>query len=133
TRGSELHVDVPRDSMDWPLVSFILMVDDFRPENGATRFVPGSHLWPHTPADVMSDTTAAHDEEEPACGAAGSMIIFNGSTWHGYTANRTDRPRRSLQGAFIPRAGRPATDWEARLTHATRSRLDRVALDLLRP
>ena len=26
---------------DWPLVGFILMVDEFRPDNGATRFVPG--------------------------------------------------------------------------------------------
>lgn len=33
----ELHVDVRRDSADWPLVGFILMVDEFRPDNGATR------------------------------------------------------------------------------------------------
>lgn len=34
-----------RDSADWPLVGFILMIDEFRPDNGATRFVPGSHRW----------------------------------------------------------------------------------------
>ena len=43
TPAQELHVDVPRESKDWPLVGFILMVDEFRPDNGATRFVPGSH------------------------------------------------------------------------------------------
>ena len=43
SRSGQLHTDVRRNSVDWPLLSFILMVDDFRPENGATRFVPGSH------------------------------------------------------------------------------------------
>jgi ectoine hydroxylase-related dioxygenase (phytanoyl-CoA dioxygenase family) len=32
------------------LLGFILMVDDFRPDNGMTRFVPGSHRWRLTPA-----------------------------------------------------------------------------------
>src|SRR5262249_15443178 len=41
--AEDLHVDVRRDSADWPLLSFILMIDEFRPDNGATRFVPGSH------------------------------------------------------------------------------------------
>src|SRR5436190_8740465 len=27
----ELHTDVRRDSADWPLLSFILMIDEFRP------------------------------------------------------------------------------------------------------
>ena len=49
--AQELHVDVQRDSADWPLVGFIVMVDEFRPDNGATRFVPGSHLWPGTPEE----------------------------------------------------------------------------------
>ena len=51
TPAQELHVDVRRDSADWPLLGFILMVDEFRPDNGATRFVPGSHRWSGTPED----------------------------------------------------------------------------------
>ena len=39
----------------------------------------------------------------PACGPAGSMILYNGSVWHGHGANPTDRPRRSIQGAYIRR------------------------------
>ena len=59
--AQELHTDVRRDSTDWPLTGFILMIDEFRFENGATRFVPGSHHWPGTPEDVMADTRADHD------------------------------------------------------------------------
>jgi ectoine hydroxylase-related dioxygenase (phytanoyl-CoA dioxygenase family) len=45
SRGwSTTRADVQRDSSGWPLVGFILMIDAFRPDNGATRFVLGSHF-----------------------------------------------------------------------------------------
>ena len=122
-----LHIDVPRDSADWPLVGFILMVDAFRPDNGATRFVPGSHRWPGSPSDVMPDATADHADQVLACGAAGSLLIFDGSAWHGHTANRSANVRRSLQGAFIPRGGRAATNFAARMSLETAVRLGPVA------
>lgn len=120
--GQELHVDVRRDSADWPLVGFILMVDEFHPENGATRFVAGSHRLECIP-----------DENDPAlaCGSAGSLLVFNGSTWHGHSANQTQSPRRSLHGAFIPRDGKSATDFSARMTPETRARLSPQAFELL--
>src|SRR5215510_3509479 len=58
TPAQDLHVDVRRDCADWPLVGFILMVDDFRPENGATRFVPRSHQWLSAPDNHMSNVRA---------------------------------------------------------------------------
>ena len=127
----ELHVDVPRSSVDWPLLGFILMVDDFRPDNGTTRFVPGSHRWSRTPEETMSDLRTAHEAEVLACGEAGSLLVFNGSAWHGHTANRSNRPRRSIQGAFIPREGRAATDFSARMQPETRARLSSLAHNVL--
>ena len=123
--AQELHVDVQHGSADWPLLGFILMVDDFRPDNGATRFVPGSHRWPT--ADTTSDLRADHDGEVLACGKAGSLLVFNGSAWHGHAANTSSGPRRSLQGAFIPRDGRAATDFAARMQPETHARLDSLA------
>jgi hypothetical protein len=66
--NGKLHVDVQRDSADWPLVGFILMVDEFRPENGATRFVPGSHRWLHPPEARFSEERGNHPEQAQACG-----------------------------------------------------------------
>jgi len=129
--AQELHVDVQRNSADWPLVGFILMVDEFRPDNGATRFVPGSHRWPGTPEEVMVDCRTDHDSQILACGPAGSLLIFNGSTWHGHPANTSAGPRRSLQGAFIPREGRAGTDFPARMRPETRARLGPLARHVL--
>ena len=122
----ELHTDVPRDSADWPLVGFILMVDEFRPDNGATRFVPGSHLWLDAPEDV-TDPRADYEGQVLAYGPAGSLLIFHGSAWHGHTANTSALPRRSLQGAFIPRDGRAGTDFAMRMRPETHARLRSVA------
>jgi ectoine hydroxylase-related dioxygenase (phytanoyl-CoA dioxygenase family) len=129
--AGEWHVDVQRGSKDWPLVGFIFMVDAFTAENGATRFAPGTHRWRKTPEDSMQDLRADYDGQELACGPAGSLLVFNGSTWHGHTANRTDRPRRSLQGAFIPASGTASVDFVSRMTADTRKRLGPAAQSVL--
>ena len=129
--AQDLHVDVRRGSADWPLLGFILMVDEFRPDNGATRFLPGSHRWPGTPADCISDLRAEYPEQVLACGCAGSLLVFNGSAWHGHAANTSSGPRRSIQGAFIPRDGRAGTDFAACMQHETRARLAPLARQVL--
>jgi hypothetical protein len=96
-----LHVDFRANKGGWPMLGFIFMIDDFRSDNGATRFVADSHQWAHVPGEIMTDTTSDHDSQVIACGAAGSLILYNGSIWHGHTANRTAEPRRSIQGAYI--------------------------------
>src|SRR6185295_5037537 len=68
-----LHVDVRPDEDAWPLLGFIVMVDEFREDNGATRFVPGSHR--------AEPVTAREGNQRPdvdahvlACGEPGSVI-----------------------------------------------------------
>lgn len=124
-----LHVDVQSDSADWPLLGFILMVDEFRTDNGATRFVPGSHHRANPPE--MADPCADHPDQVLACGPAASLLIFNGSTWHGHTANSADGERRSLQGFFVPRTGHAVTDFGIRMLPETRERLSPLAKYLL--
>jgi len=109
----ELHVDVKPRADGWPIVGFILMVDAFDAENGATRFVPGSHRTLRDPIAFMDERRTVREDEVLACCAAGSIIVFNGSVWHGHTANRSPRRRRSLQGHFIPRDARSSVDHAA--------------------
>lgn len=60
---------------------------DFTEENGATRLVPGSHLW--------GDGTAYGSDLEtvPAEMGRGSVLVWHGSLWHGGGANRTAERR----------------------------------------
>jgi ectoine hydroxylase-related dioxygenase (phytanoyl-CoA dioxygenase family) len=124
TPSQELHVDVPWGATDWPLLGFIIMIDAFRHDNGATRFVPGSHLSEREP-DSASEVLA--------CGPAGSFIVFHGSVWHGHSANTSGQPRRSLQGAFIPSAGVAATDFASRMRPETFARLTPAARQVIFP
>ena len=131
SQAQPLHVDFRADADGWPMVGFIVMVDDFRSDNGATRFVPGSHKWPPIPSDVMEDLSSDHECQVTACGAAGSVIVYNGSVWHGHTANRSGEPRRSVQGAYIRREAEPWANQAARILPQTRARTGPLAQYLL--
>src|SRR5262249_44131199 len=122
-----LHVDIKRGADGWPLVGFIVMVDEFDADNGATRFVPGSHLLHSEPNDLMKDATDAYEGHILACGPVGSVIIFNGSVWHGHTANRSNRRRRSVQGAFIPREAQPSINQASQIRSETLQRIGDLA------
>jgi ectoine hydroxylase-related dioxygenase (phytanoyl-CoA dioxygenase family) len=124
-------VDVKHRADGWPLVDFIVMVDAFDAENGATRFVPVSHLQPREPGEVLPDLIPGHGEQVLACGAAGSMIVFNASVWHSHTANRSLQRRRSIQGHFVPRHARAATDQAARMRPETFQRIGELAKYIL--
>jgi hypothetical protein len=56
------------------------------------------------------------------------MIVYNGSVWHGHTANRSDTPRRSIRGAYIRREARSGTDLPARMRPETISRLGAIEM-----
>jgi ectoine hydroxylase-related dioxygenase (phytanoyl-CoA dioxygenase family) len=123
-----LHVDVKHRADGWPLIGCILMVDAFDAENGATRFVPGSHMNAQEPSEVLSDPQDAHEEQVLACGAAGSIIIFNASVWHSHGANRSAAPRRSIQAHFVPRAARASpSDHSGRMRPETLQRISDLA------
>jgi ectoine hydroxylase-related dioxygenase (phytanoyl-CoA dioxygenase family) len=103
--AQELHADVPRASDAWPMLGLILMVDRFHAGNGATRFVPGSHRWTELPEDVLADRFASHPGEVLACGPAGSMILFDASTWHGHTIAWPDCRCRKMRARPPPHGG----------------------------
>lgn len=131
TQAQALHVDYERDTDGWPMVGFILMVDEFRSDNGATRFVPGSHKWATIPDDLMNAPQADYEGQVVACGPAGSVIVYNGSVRHGHTANSSGEPRRSIQGTYIRREARSGANLPARMRPETLARISPLARYLL--
>jgi ectoine hydroxylase-related dioxygenase (phytanoyl-CoA dioxygenase family) len=80
-RDELVWVHVPRPHPELQVASMVALVD-FRAENGATRVVPGSQRWPH---DRKPEPHEIADAEM----AAGSAVLYLGSTIHGAGANTT--------------------------------------------
>ncbi len=71
--GQPLHVDmaaVPDERGYW-VCNTIWMLDDFTPDNGATRVVAGSHKWGTRPQEVLADPEAPHPGEVLVTGKGG--------------------------------------------------------------
>jgi ectoine hydroxylase-related dioxygenase (phytanoyl-CoA dioxygenase family) len=90
-RAQPIHADdqlLPLPKPHVPTVcNTMWALTDFTDANGATRLVPGSHHRDHSPELGREyDTIAA---EMPR----GSVLVWNGSLWHGGGANRTAHRR----------------------------------------
>jgi ectoine hydroxylase-related dioxygenase (phytanoyl-CoA dioxygenase family) len=114
--GQPLHVDMAAlpDERGYWVCNTVWLLDDFTPENGATRVVPGSHRWGTRPQDVLADPMAPHPGEVLVLGRAGSIAVMNAHTWHGGTANRTAAPRLAMH-AFYCRRDKPQQQYQKRL------------------
>ena len=87
-----LHADdqlIPVPRPHPPLVcNTMWALSDFTQANGATRIVPRSHLAARAPAYGTEQA-----ESTPAEMSRGSVLVWNGSLWHGGGANRTAQRR----------------------------------------
>jgi ectoine hydroxylase-related dioxygenase (phytanoyl-CoA dioxygenase family) len=111
-----LHCDAGSlpDDHGYCVCNSIWLLDDFTPENGATRIVPGSHKWGKLPQNVLTDPLAPHPDEILVLAPAGSVVVMNTHAWHGGTANRTSTPRRALH-SFYCRWDQPQQQYQKRL------------------
>jgi ectoine hydroxylase-related dioxygenase (phytanoyl-CoA dioxygenase family) len=113
--NQRLHTDTPTEvGGRWRVVNSLHLFDDMTADNGATRIVPGSHLWgPVSPPpanidpssgpfldvnpDIVPEDPFAPDRREKIVEApAGSVVIFNAHLWHAGTTRRSHARRRMM-------------------------------------
>lgn len=89
-----LHEDTQQLSLPRPrppiAINAMWALSDFTEDNGATRIVPGSHKFDHSPAYGADIETVA------ATMPAGSVMLFDSALWHKGGANETDQRRYAL-------------------------------------
>ncbi len=106
-----LHVDFPIGRYPQPSSPFafcantIYVLDDFTPENGATRVVPGSYKRGRSP-----DPEVEYEDVIQLDVRKGDIVIIHGATWHSSGANRTERERMILLGFFCRSFMKPQQD-----------------------
>jgi ectoine hydroxylase-related dioxygenase (phytanoyl-CoA dioxygenase family) len=86
-QAQPIHADdqlIPLTRPHVPIIcNTMWAITDFTEENGATRLVPGSHLFDQPPNPLELYETI------PAEMPRGSVLVWVGSLWHGGGANRT--------------------------------------------
>jgi hypothetical protein len=85
------HQPLHRDGAGMNAVAALVFLDDYGPDNGATRVVPRD-LDQGEPAEASSRIIA---------GEAGDILVFDADLPHGATCNRSGARRRSLLLSFI--------------------------------
>ena len=128
-----LHADWSRAVAPnaYEVCNSIWLLDDFTPDNGATRVVPGSHLSGKAVGEVLSDPKETHEGEKLLAAPAGTVVVFNSHTWHGGTRNQTNKPRRALHSYFTKRHNPQQLDQSRYVTPETRARLSEAARFIL--
>lgn len=87
-----IHVDAQSESLDYITnIGVLIALDDFSDENGATYYLPGSHL----SLEVPSEETFFRDAKR-VYPKAGEAVIFNARTFHYGGTNSTNTARHAV-------------------------------------
>ncbi|MBX2841961.1 MAG: phytanoyl-CoA dioxygenase family protein [Flammeovirgaceae bacterium] len=121
----KLHVDWKNSVVNgtYKVCNTIWLLDDFTPDNGATRIVPGTHKTSKLPEEAMEDPMQPHPDQILIQAPAGSVFIFNSHVWHGGTTNLTDKDRRSIHSYFCAKDQPQQIDQKKYITEETRKRI----------
>jgi ectoine hydroxylase-related dioxygenase (phytanoyl-CoA dioxygenase family) len=111
-----LHCDAGAlpDERGNSVCNVVWLLDDFTIENGAPRYVPGTHRSGRLPQDVLPNPSAAHPDEALITGRAGDVVVMNAHLWHGGTANRAGGARLAMH-SFYCRRDLPQQQYQKKL------------------
>ena len=122
------HSAVRRDYLFPPcMVTLVWAITDFTADNGATVFVPGSHM-----SGLQPDYRHEFSDAVPAEMPAGSIAIWDGRTWHATGANRTQNQYRvGVTNNMVAPMIRPLVNYPYSLRAEVVERLDERQKQLL--
>jgi ectoine hydroxylase-related dioxygenase (phytanoyl-CoA dioxygenase family) len=90
------HMDFPRVLNGYlASINVMLAIDEFRPDNGATIIIPGSHQKVEAPKLELLEHTAL-----PATCPAGSMLVFDSTLYHAAGPNTSGADRLAINHQF---------------------------------
>lgn len=111
----------------WSL-NVIWCLDDAHGDNGATRFLPGSHRFERM-ADVPADIAR---KMIPFEAKAGSVVAMEGRLWHTSGANKTQNQERALLFGYYCRSFiRPQWNFSEALSADSKSLLSEELMEML--
>lgn len=116
-----IHADdqlIPLPKPHPPIVcNTMWALTDFTDANGATRLVPGSHEQPDPDLGGRYDTVAAEMRR-------GSVLVWNGSLWHGGGRNTTSERRIGLACNYCAGFIRQQENQQLGIPHSVAARFD---------
>jgi ectoine hydroxylase-related dioxygenase (phytanoyl-CoA dioxygenase family) len=90
------HMDFPRVLNGYVMsINVMVAVDEFRPDNGATLAIPGSHQKSQPPDLAKLEHLAV-----PATCPAGSLLVFDSTLYHAAGANTSGADRLAINHQF---------------------------------
>jgi ectoine hydroxylase-related dioxygenase (phytanoyl-CoA dioxygenase family) len=103
------NLNVVYDGTSVEGVQCIIPLDSFTIENGATMYIPYSHLARRYPTlKILQRGTFQAENKAYPCkkkyflANVGDMVIYPATLWHSAGLNTSDMPRRSLLANFSP-------------------------------
>jgi len=106
------------------VMNAMCMMSEFTEENGGTRLVPGSHLSGVQPNQEVPHTVPSVAAEGPA----GTVVIWEGRTWHSAGENRSREDRYGLVSYY----GAPQARQLANYTLGTKAHVLKDAIPELK-
>jgi len=132
SRSMGLHNDMmavlPQPWLEPYGVNILFYLHDTDEENGATRYLPGSHLFPTADLASQDDIARTRPIEAPA----GSIVAVDGRLWHTSGANTSpDRDRAVLITFYTADFIRTQYNWHSLLSEESKAGLSPTVRHLL--
>ena len=94
------------------MINMLVMIDEFKIENGATRLLPSSHNYEELPCEEYISK-----KSEYIIGKSGSILLFDSNVFHSASKNLNGDPRRALTLSFTKPFMKPQFDFFSVLGH----------------